>query len=202
MAPPPASMHAGSSRSIAQIQQPTLTQAARAPPVDMAKFADGRIPFANQPNPPQQALFKTPHHKQTNSMQTPTSTAFSPMFPNPENIHLIDIQTSDDDDDSEDERERKRRLPEWTYTPNMNTALMNQESIDPDAVFGVIAPANLDEWFPKDKQRLQKLRVRTSSAQWDGPDGLTEEEKRRDLVAKQKISKDGGWSMGLAKLTE
>ena len=166
----------------------------------MAKFADGRIPFANQPNPPQQAPFKTSLHKQNNIMQ-PSST-FSPMLPNPENIHLDEIETSEEDEDSEDERQRKRNLPEWTRTPNMNAILLQQETIDTDAVFGTIAPANLEEWFPKDKNRLHKLRARTSSANWFGADRLTEEEVKRDLEARQKMSKEGGWSMGLAKLNE
>lgn len=170
-------------------------------PIDMAKFTNGKIPFAEQPNPPQQAVYKTPLHKQTNTLRPPPS-QFSPIFQNPENIVLDDIETSEDEEDSEDERAKKRSLPDWTRTPNMNDILLQQEAVDTDAVFGPVAPANLEEWFTKDKNRLHKLRMRTSSANWFGADRLTEDEIKKDAEARQKMSKDGGWSFGLSKLNE
>ena len=207
MAPPPASIHAGPSRPpMAQGYQPqpqphNAHQQRPMHPVDMAKFTNGKIPFAEQPNPPQQAIYKTPLHKQTNMLQAPQS-QFSPIFQNPENIVLDDIETSEDEEDSEDERDKKSSMPEWTRTPNMNELLLQQEAVDTDAVFGPVAPANLEEWFTKDKNRLHKLRMRTSSANWFGADRLTEDEIKKDAEARQKMSKDGGWSFGLSKLNE
>ena len=55
------------------------------------------------------------------------------------------------------------------------------------------------EVFSKDKGRWHKFRARTSSANWSGSDRLTEEEERRDLRARDKIRKQGGWSYDLSK---
>ena len=195
-APPPASSHAGSSKTTMMSQpyqqQAFSNQAARAAhPMDMAKYTNGKIPFAEAPNPPQ-ATYKTPlPSKQT--MQPPSKS--SPMFPNGDNIHLEDIQTSEEED-SDDERDKKSSLPEWVRTPVMNDILRRQETMNPDAVFGPIPPANVEEWFTKDKNRLHKLRARTSSANWF-PDRVTEEEIRNDVAAREKMSKEGGWSFGL-----
>ena len=167
--------------------------------MDMAKFTNGKIPFADAPNPPQSA-YKTPTAKQRGLGQ-PTPKTFSPMFQNGENIELSEIESSEEDD-SEDERDKKKKMPDWVRTPNMNDILLQQETVDTDAVFGPIQPANLEEWFTKDKGRLHKLRMRTSSANWFGADRLTEDEVKKDFEARQKMSKDGGWSYGLAKLNE
>lgn len=76
---------------------------------------------------------------------------------------------------------------------------MKQEDIDPMQIFGPPAPLNMEEVFNKDKSRWHKFRARTSSANWSGPDKLTEEEQRRDLKARDKIRKQGGWSYDLSK---
>ena len=120
------------------------------------------------------------------------------MFPSGENIYLSDIHTSDEDADTDDERERKSALPDWVRTPNMDSLLRRQETVDADAVFGPIAQPNLEEWFTRDQKRLQKLRARTSSANWAvSGDRLTEEEVRRDMAAREKMSREGGWTFGL-----
>ena len=207
MAPPPASIHAGPSRppvTVQPHQQPaqatTIYPPRPAHPMDMSKFTNGKIPFADAPNPPQSA-FKTPMAKQ-NGFGQPTPKTFSPMFQNGENIVLEDILTSEDEEDSDDEREKRNKLPEWVRTPNMNEILLQQETVNTDAVFGPIPPANLEEWFTKDKNRLHKLRVRTSSANWFGTDRLTEDEVKNDMEARQKMTRDGGWTFGLSKLNE
>ena len=209
MAPPPASIHAGSSRPPTTIQghqqqlQPQSYSAyppRSANPMDMAKFGNGKIPFADAPNPPQQN-YKTPMSSKQNSKTQPTPKSRSPMlFQNGENIVLDEIETSEED--SEEEADKKSNLPDWARTPNMNQILLHQENVDTDAVFGPIAPANLEEWFTKDKNRLHKLRMRTSSANWFGADRLTEEEIKQDVEARQQMSKDGGWSYGLSKVNE
>ena len=175
-------------------------------PMEMAGFANGKIPFADAPNPPQQSAFKTPLPPQksasvaaaviaANKQQQQES---SPLFGNGENIYLSDIHTSDDED-SEDERERKESMPDWVRTPNMDQLLRQQETINTDAVFGPIAQPNLEEWFTKDQKRLHKLRARTSSANWMGGDRLTEDEVRKDNAAREQLSRDGGWTFGLGR---
>ena len=206
MAPPPASMHAGPSRPPAvpqTLQQQPQMQSAYPPrpvghPADMAKYTNGKIPFADVPNPPQPA-YKTPISKH-HGTAGPTPKTSSPMFQNGEHIVLDEIETSEDED-SEEERE-KDKMPEWARTPNMNQILLQQETIDTDAIFGPIPPADLEEWFTKNKSHLRGLRMRTSSANWFGADRLTDEEVRNDVEARNKMTKDGGWSMGLAKLAE
>ena len=175
-------------------QQPSYpsSTARVAPSINIAKYANGKIPFAEAPNPPP-ATYKTPL---PSKQAMPQASKSSPMFPNGDNIHLEDIQTSEEEEDSEDEREKKSTLPDWVRTPNMNDILRRQETMNPDAVFGPIPPANVEEWFTKDKSRLHKLRARTSSANWL-PDRVTEEEIRNDIAAREKMSREGGWTFGL-----
>lgn len=109
---------------------------------------------------------------------------------------MDEIPTDSEDEDSEDERDRKANMPEWVLTPNLQQTLVDQEGQNPDAVFGPIAPLNMEEMF-KDRKGQARFRSRTSSANWFGADRLTEEEKIRDLEAREKIRKEGGWSFGL-----
>ena len=170
-------------------------------PMEMANYTNGKIPFAEAPNPPMQGAYKTP----LPTKQAPAVAAAhqrhnsSPIINNGENIYLSDIHTSDEDEDSEDERERKATMPDWVRTPNMDQMLRQQETVDTDAVFGPIAQPNLEEWFTKDQKRLHKLRARTSSANWFGGDRLTEEEIRRDNAAREHLSREGAWTFGLGR---
>ena len=175
-------------------QYPHASQANRpGHPTDMAKYTNGKIPFADAPNPPG-ASYKTPHT--INKMPPPSTAKSSPGFINGEHIHLDDIPTDSDEEDSEDERNRKSSLPDWVRTPNLYQNLSDQERLNPDAVFGPIAPLNMEEMF-KDKRRHDKFRARTSSANWFGNDRLTEEDIRLDNAAREKLRKDGGWTYGL-----
>jgi Inner centromere protein, ARK binding region len=163
-------------------------------PMDMAKYQSGKIPFAEAPNPPAQAMaYKTPlaTHK-----SIPNTNKSSPMYTNGENIHLDEIATDSEDEDSEDERDRKQALPDWVRTPNLFEHLAGQEELNPDAVFGPIAPLNMEEMF-KDKSRHHRFRNRTSSANWFGTDRLTEDDIRQDHVAREKLRQDDGWTYGL-----
>ena len=47
------------------------------------------------------------------------------------------------------------------------------------------------------KERLKKFRERTSSANWSGADALTEEERRRDWEARERLCREGGWRFGV-----
>ena len=161
--------------------------------MDMAKFQSGKIPFAEAPNPPA-ASHKTPH--QTKHSQMPNTNRSSPMYANGEHIHLEEIATDSEDEDTDDERERKQALPDWVRTPNLFDNLASQETINPDAVFGPIAPLNMEEMF-RDKSRHHKFHKRTSSANWHGADRLTEDDIRQDLAARNKLRQDGGWTYGL-----
>lgn len=160
--------------------------------MDMAKYTNGKIPFAEAPNPPPPS-YKTP----LPSKQGMTGAAkSSPLFTNGEKIELEDIATDSEEEDSEDERERKRNLPDWVLTPNLDERLREQERLNPDTLFGPIAPLVMEDIF-RDKNRHHRFRSRTSSANWFGPDRLTEEEVRKDIEAREKLRREGGWSFGL-----
>lgn len=52
----------------------------------------------------------------------------------------------------------------------------------------------MEEVFSKSKDRFGKFRARTSSANWSGVDRLTEDEIRKDMQAREKLRRQGGWS--------
>lgn len=118
----------------------------------------------------------------------------SPRVPNGEGIELPDIQTDDEDSD-EDEHVN---VAPWADSPDLRRALMRQETVDPFQVFGPPGPLNMEEVFNKSKDRWHKFRARTSSANWSGADRLTEDDIRKDLAARDKIRREGGWSYDLA----
>ena len=123
-------------------------------------------------------------------------TRSSPGLTNGDNYHLEDIPTESEDEDSEDERARKRKQPGWVSTPEIEKRLKEQERVDADAIFGPIPEPNMEDIF-RDKNRYNKFRSRTSSANWAGQDRLTEEEIRSDNAARERMQRDGGWTYGL-----
>ena len=167
-------------------------------PLDMAQISKGAIPFAPNSNPPGPS-HKTPARPPTSSAAKSTAKAHksSPRFQNGESIELPEIQT-DDEDESEDEASRGM-VAAWADSPDLRKALIRQETIDPSQIFGPPAPLNMEEVFSKSKDRWHKFRARTSSANWSGTDRLTEEEIRKDLAARDRLRRDGGWSYELSK---
>lgn len=82
----------------------------------------------------------------------------------------------------------------WTNSPDLRKQLAKQETIDPAEVFGQPGPLNMEEVFSKSKDRFHKFRARTSSANWTGSDRLTDDEVRRDLEARDRVRRQGGWT--------
>lgn len=170
---------------------------------ELAKFSNAKIPFAeaqsaSQPGsafPPypqtarSQSQFKTPG--------TAPSHTSSPQYPNGDNISLPEINTDSEDSDEENEFEP----PEWAASPALRELLKQQQLVDPMKVFGPIAPLMMEEVFKGNKERQAKFRKRTSSANWAGADRLTEEERRRDQEAREKLEREGGWTMDTIKQT-
>ncbi|CAG8272405.1 unnamed protein product [Penicillium salamii] len=155
-------------------------------PGEMAKFATGKIPFAEpNPAPPPAAYKATP-----NSAQRPAAKP-SPKYPSGENIHLPEINTdSEDDSDSDSEM---FPVPKWAQPKELEGLLRQQDGMEVDSIFGPIAPFSLEDTFKADK-KIKKYRDRTSSANWSGPDGLTQEEIRKDVADRQRLRLNGGWS--------
>jgi len=164
-------------------------------PNDMAKFANGRIPFADAPNPPGASASANPHKTPGRQMATAGAASAksthksSPHYANPENIHLPEIATDSEDEDSDNEFQ----APDWTNSPALRELLTQQQLVDPQSVFGPIAPLRMEEVF-RNKERQKKFRDRTSSANWNGADRLTEEERAVDREARERLMRDGGWT--------
>ncbi|KAL8802010.1 MAG: hypothetical protein Q9182_004087 [Xanthomendoza sp. 2 TL-2023] len=163
-------------------------------PADMAKYANGRIVFAENSNSAHLA-HKTPNPSRATHQPLAKP---SPQYVNGENIQLEDIPTDSDDDDSDHEDSKKAKgamLPSWVQSPVLNDMLREQErSKDPDSIFGPSAAVNMEEMF---KERHHRFRSRTSSANWAGNDRLTEEEIRSDNAARDRMRREGGWTFGL-----
>ena len=162
---------------------------------DIAKFANQRIPFAEAPNPPGQPSYHQQPPRTT--QKTPgfgkTPAKSSPGYPNGDNISLPDIATDSEDEDSEDGD--GFQAPAWTNSPELRHLLEQQQLVDPMKVFGPIAPLSMEEVFKgASKDRMRRFRDRTSSANWNGPDRLTEEERRKDKEARERLERDGGWT--------
>ncbi|KAL4923131.1 uncharacterized protein BDV17DRAFT_18437 [Aspergillus undulatus] len=156
-------------------------------PMDMAKYASGKIPFAESSNA---AGPSQPHRTPGTSSKAPKK---SPNYPSGENIHLPEIATDSEDEDSEAEM---LPVPKWAQPKELETLLRDQEGMEVDSIFGPIAPFSLEETFKADK-KIKKFRDRTSSANWAGPDGLTQEEIRKDVAERQRLRLNGGWTFGM-----
>ncbi|KAI3331534.1 hypothetical protein HD806DRAFT_477624 [Xylariaceae sp. AK1471] len=171
-------------------------------PLDMAQVSKGAIPFA----PNSHAAggpSKTPARPVGMAAAKSTAksaTRSSPRFQNGESIELPEINTDDeDDDDDDDDGGGKGLVADWADSPNLRRALVEQENKNPFEVFGAPAPLNMEEVFARNKDRFPKFRARTSSANWSGPDGLTEEDIRKDLAAREKMRREGGWSYDMGR---
>ena len=134
-----------------------------------AQFAKGKIPFAE-------------------SAHAPQSQAQQIQYPNGDDIKLPEIMTDSEDEDSENEFEQ----PSWVNTPNLREMLSNQQLMDPEHIFGPIAPLEMEKVFPN-KERHKRFRERTSSAYWAN-DEVTAEEKRKEREARERLVRDGGWT--------
>lgn len=105
----------------------------------------------------------------------------------------IDSEYSDSDDEAAQEQ-KQAALPGWAKSPNLVRALQRQQEINPDDIFGPIpklsiggtwaclsfrrpsrtdgAPPRRAEMF-RNANSTARLRLRTSSARWEGTDDLT-----------------------------
>jgi len=174
-------------------------QAKAGHPLDMAQLSKGAIPFASNSNAPGPA-FKTPARPPAYAMAKSTiksSAKASPRFQDGENIDLPEINT--DDEDSEYENVNKGMSAAWADSSPLFRDLVRQEGMDVFSVFGPPAALNMEEVFPKSKDRFHKFRQRTSSANWTGADRLTEDEVQRDQAAREKMRRDGAWSYEMSK---
>ncbi|VUC27219.1 unnamed protein product [Clonostachys rosea] len=173
-------------------QHNSATKAAH--PLDMAQISKGAIPFAPNPNPA--GSHKTPARPAGGKSIPKSAQRSSPRFQNGDSIELPEIQT---DDESDSDNDAGGIVAAWADSPDLRRALMRQETMDPSQIFGPPAPLNMEEVFHKSKDKFHKFRARTSSANWSGVDRLTEEDIRKDLAARDKLRREGGWSYEMSK---
>jgi len=177
-------------------------------PNDMLKLSTARIPFAENANSQEPSsskatapAFKTPGRP---ASAMPKSNTKSPMYANGENIALPEIATDSEDESDDDDddapgpggRAGGFRAPSWVASPALRELLTQQQLVDPESVFGPIAPLQMDEVFKGSKtDRLKRFRERGSSARWvETGDAVTEEEKKRDGEMRGLLHKEGGWN--------
>lgn len=184
-------------------------------PSQTVQMSNARIPFAENANPPAGQYPPNQHlypgyenggQHNPNKYKTPARPAqapksaktakSSPLYPKGDNIELPEIQTDSEDEDSEDEGPAAGfRVPSWVASPALRDLLTQQQTVDPEAVFGPIGELKMEEVFKGGKaDRLKRFRDRGSSAAWiETGDALTSAEKRRDLEGREKVAREGGW---------
>ncbi|EGR51915.1 uncharacterized protein TRIREDRAFT_2268 [Trichoderma reesei QM6a] len=172
------------------------SHAKAAHPLDMAQISKGPIPFAPSSSAAGSS-HKTPARPGQLASAKGSVRKASPRFQNGDSIELPEIQTDDDEDD--DDEGGGMTVAAWADSPDLRRALMRQESMDPTQIFGPPAPLIMEEVFNKSKDKWHKFRQRTSSANWSGLDRLTEDDIRKDMAARDKLRRDGGWSYEMSK---
>ncbi|KAF9786958.1 hypothetical protein BJ322DRAFT_1107046 [Thelephora terrestris] len=90
-----------------------------------------------------------------------------------ESIQLPEIDSEYSDSDDED-RKKNFDPPDWAQQANVTDALQSLSKVNPDNIFGAVQPLAIEDMF---RTRTSRFRARTSSANWNGPDGLTKEEE-------------------------
>ena len=162
-----------------------------AAPMDMAQFTKGKIPFAPTHAAQPSTAHKTPKLGPSAQRAPPKP---SPQYPPSESIHLPEPPTDSEEEDSDADM---IPAPGWAQGEELHAALTSQEAWDADRIFGPVPIFQMEEAFKNDK-KIKKFRERTSSANWGGPDGLTQEEINRDLAARRVMRANGGWSFNLS----
>ncbi|KAF2465524.1 uncharacterized protein BDR25DRAFT_295086 [Lindgomyces ingoldianus] len=199
--PAPAQSRAdlGAARAVSRMQTVQDANRINVPPVNPAKPA--KRPFQPENDEPLHRPAKRPSQQMKSKPVTPAHAQFAQgkipfaepaqptiQYPNDEEIKLPEIMTDSEDEDSENEFE----VPSWVNTPNLQEMLKTQQLMDPEQIFGPIAPLNMEQIFPN-KDRHKKFRERTSSAYWSN-DQVTEEEKRKEREARERLAREGAWS--------
>lgn len=101
-----------------------------------------------------------------------------PAVPEPEAAsaeELPDVQSEYSDSEDEASIKKRKLEPSWTRGRELEDLLLQQSTVDPDEIFGFqLGPVPLDTMLPPRKGDRRRARKRTSSANWNGPDGLAQ----------------------------
>lgn len=182
--------------------RPPTKPGAPTPQVEVVKFSKDKIRFAAEaaagPSAGPPSTFKTPGAKSASKLamlKTPAGAKDSPIYQNGELIELPDIPTDSEDDEDDDYSTKDNfNVPQWAESPELRALLRQQQTVNPEEIFGPMAKLDMDAIFQNrtDKQ-AHRFRARTSSANWSGADRLTAAEIAADHEARQKMIAQGGW---------
>jgi len=99
----------------------------------------------------------------------------APPAPSADEEELPDVASEYSDSDDEASIRKRSQEPSWTRGRELEALLLQQATVDPDEIFGCqVGPVPLDTMLPPRKGDRRRLRHRTSSANWSGPDGLAQ----------------------------
>lgn len=113
-----------------------------------------------------------PAAKASTSQQPP-----EPEEPEPEPFQLPEIDSEYSDSDEDVQAQKAALRPVWTHSPELRQALAVQATFDPDQLFGEMPALRMEEIF-KNPATMARLRHRTSSAHWSGPDAISRYEEK------------------------
>ncbi|WFD22391.1 hypothetical protein MEQU1_001061 [Malassezia equina] len=99
----------------------------------------------------------------------------APPAPSADEEELPDVASEYSDSDDEASIRKRSQEPSWTRGRELEALLLQQATVDPDEIFGCqVGPVPLDTMLPPRKGDRRRMRHRTSSANWSGPDGLAQ----------------------------
>ncbi|KAI5802551.1 hypothetical protein FPQ18DRAFT_313914 [Pyronema domesticum] len=195
------SLYYGQSSSQTTSSSQVKASSSRVPQVESVKYSKDKIKFAeaapSQANSissssASQSVFKTPAApKVAGKGKTPAAFKESPMYPAGESIVLPDIPTDSEEEDDYPSKKSEFPLPSWAESPELRELLRRQQTIDPTDVFGPMAKLDMEAIFRTEGKG--RFRARTSSANWNGGDRLTQDEIRADQEARRKMNETGRW---------
>ncbi|TFK77109.1 hypothetical protein BDN72DRAFT_890884 [Pluteus cervinus] len=162
------------------VTKPTLKQPSSSllsqgvpPPAPSKSTKSSDIKGKAKAPPPEDDLAQPSQLMQT-QMAARAKAQLQAVKPPSESIELPDINSEYSDSEDED-RPRTFDPPTWAQSPELRQTLEFQSTINPDEIFGPIRPLRMEEMF---KNRNSRFRSRTSSANWNGADRLTQEEEQ------------------------
>ncbi|KAK9460238.1 uncharacterized protein V1516DRAFT_679311 [Lipomyces oligophaga] len=154
------------------------------PFVEAVKFSNEKIRFGPASHTQQENTLYSGPRRNTNSggnsaVATVNATKPAPasstttggVAGNGDNIVLPDICSESEDD------EDGSVLLDWANSPALSEQLRNQQKIDPDTIFGPVAPLSMEDVFKtRPGTGPIRFRPRSSSANWSNNDRLTPQE--------------------------
>ncbi|KAI5821243.1 hypothetical protein BZA77DRAFT_299009 [Pyronema omphalodes] len=194
-------LYYGQSSSQTTSTSQVKASSSRVPQVDSVKYSKDKIKFAEaapsqassvSSSSTSQSVFKTPAApKVSGKGKTPAVCKESPMYPAGDSIVLPDIPTDSEEEDDYPSKKSEFPLPSWAESPELRELLRRQQTIDPTDVFGPMAKLDMEAIFRTEGKG--RFRARTSSANWNGGDRLTQDEIRADQEARRKMNETGRW---------